>query len=108
MKKNFEWDMITKIKQTENHMTKNYTIIRQNIYKTLQGTNLVFVTDAVFCPQTLPAQAAMILKHLLQNASSTTMEYVLTPDRAKLKESIDDQINQIDRYTVCFVLCIKS
>ena len=49
----------------------------------------------------------MILKHLLQNASSTTMEYVLTPDRAKLKESIDDQINQIDRYAVCFVLCIK-
>ena len=68
---------------------------------------LVFVTDAVFCPQTLPAQAAMILKHLLQNASSTTMEYVLTPDRAKLKESIDDQINQIDRYTVCYVLCVK-
>ncbi|XP_078312164.1 WD repeat-containing protein 11-like [Crassostrea virginica] len=60
-------------------------------------------TNAVFCPQTLPAQAAMVLKHLLQNASSTTMECVLTPDRAKLKESIDDQINQIDRDTLDFL-----
>ena len=81
----------------KSHYKDNKRIIRQNISKTFQGTSLFLLPDAVFCPQTLTAQAAMILKRLQQKASSTKMEYVLTPDKAKLKESIVEQIKQIDR-----------
>ncbi|XP_048744996.2 WD repeat-containing protein 11-like isoform X2 [Ostrea edulis] len=56
--------------------------------------------DTVFCPHTLPVQGSLILKHLLQNATRSSMEYRLTADKAYLKRYIDTQLELINRETL--------
>ncbi|XP_062567423.1 WD repeat-containing protein 11-like isoform X2 [Saccostrea cucullata] len=56
--------------------------------------------DTVFCPHTLPVQGSLILKYLLQNATSSTVEYRLSTDKAYMKKAIDDQLRRIDGETL--------
>lgn len=62
--------------------------------------------DTVFCPHTLPVQGSLILKHLLQNATRSSMEYRLTADKAYLKRYIDTQLELINRYELDFLIDI--
>lgn len=58
--------------------------------------------DTEFCPHTLPAQASILLKYLLQNASSPDIAYRLSSDKEYLRACIDDQLQLIDRYPEFF------